>query len=1236
MSITISGVPSDATLSAGTKNSNGTWTLTPAQLSGLSLKAGEVTTANLTITATNTEGTTASATKSIALTINPVAPGLTAPTSLAVNADASVALNISEMPFDSRDTISITISGVPSDASLSAGAKNANGTWTLTSAQLSGLTLNAGNATVTTLTVTATNTQGATASTSDTIALTVNPTLALSVSVVGNATVQQGQTLVATATVGGDPADAGATINYQWQSSSDGGQTWTNAGAGVPGNFNNGQLSSFLQLTEVDEGLQFRAVASFTDSANNVISTSSTPTVPVADVTPEITVPFSYTVSDLSIVKTVSGTPTQIYDDNFSQAPIASPTILSNGSPSPIVFITNGSTWSTSGGGAVLSSTGVAPNGNIAGGNSVFDIAVLNTNTDPTSTLGLKQSTTFTVSSTFNLTTPPTGGYGMELTDGTSTHGVDQLERLIVQNVGGNAVVELIQANLTTNTQTVVASQTLTAAQLANNNQIEFQMSHSAGTTAVSGTFELIDNGVVTSTTNFAPTATAFTNGIDWTRVDVGAFTSAGIGLNVDAGQTVKEGQTLTASATTNDSDATINYQWQSSADGGQTWTNIAGAANSSSYVAQQSDENHEIGVVATTSDPDNPQSATVTSVATGSVIDNATLSVSTSIVGNGPVQEGQILVTSSTTTGDPSDLTAPVTYQWQTSSDGGASWTNVAATTTGGFNNELSSFYQLAEQDEGNLFRVQASLTDATGQVVTATSTPTVPVADISPIITQPWSFALDEFKVSKGANTFDDTFTQGPPPVGGLFGSNLTAFSTNNGSIIPEVNGKAILTATGSTPNATLASTDSTGAELLTNTAPEGSGPGQSELGLKEDAAWKMSATYDFALPGLAVYGIELLNGAGSLPNNEVVQLTVESGVNPAGAEVALYETNLVTGVHTQLTKTVLTAAQIANTSKIELDLAHNTAGSQAIIGSFELFDGNGNQIGGNTFGATGTEFDSSTSVRAGVFASSSPSVGITGTAQEGQTLAAVAVTNDADATINYQWQESSNGTTWTNIGTNSSTYVLQESDVGSFIRVVGTTSDQDNPQSATATSQATGAVAAVAPTLNLAAYSLSVNEDGSVALGISETPFNPSDTVSITITGVPGDAALSAGTNNGGGNWSLTPAQLSGLSLVAGEVTTANLTVTATNTAGATASSSQSIALTVNPVAPGLTAPTSLAVNADASVALNISEMPFDSRDTVSITISGVPSDATLSAGTNNGNGSWSSDFPLSFPA
>ena len=119
-------------------------------------------------------------------------------------------------------------------------------------------------------------------------------------------------------------------------------------------------------------------------------------------------------------------------------------------------------------------------------------------------------------------------------------------------------------------------------------------------------------------------------------------------------------------------------------------------------------------------------------------------------------------------------------------------------------------------------------------------------------------------------------------------------------------------------------------------------------------------------------------------------------------------------------------------------------------------------------------------------------------------------------------------------------------------------------------------------LAPTV-AASNTLTVKEDGTVALGISETPANPSDTVSIAITGVPSDATLSAGTKNTDGSWTLTPAQLTGLNFTAGEVTPVTLTVTATTTnpEGTTASTSQNIPLTINPVAPTLTAPPTLAV-------------------------------------------------------
>ena len=131
-------------------------------------------------------------------------------------------------------------------------------------------------------------------------------------------------------------------------------------------------------------------------------------------------------------------------------------------------------------------------------------------------------------------------------------------------------------------------------------------------------------------------------------------------------------------------------------------------------------------------------------------------------------------------------------------------------------------------------------------------------------------------------------------------------------------------------------------------------------------------------------------------------------------------------------------------------------------------------------------------------------------------------------------------------------------------------------------------------VAPALT-APSSLSVKEDGAVALGISETAFDSRDLVSITIAGVPADATLSAGSKGSNGIWTLSPGQLSGLTLTAGEVTTANLTITATNTQGAGASTTQSIALTVDPVAPALTAPSSLSVKEDGAVALSASARP-----------------------------------------
>ncbi len=184
LSITISGMPSGAALSAGTDNGDGTWSLTPAQLSGLAITppadySGSIA---LTVTATaSVGGTQATSTASLAVTVAPVAdaPTLTvAPASGLEDQPIALAIAAALVSPATGETLSITIAGMPSGATLSAGTDNGDGTWSLTAAQLSGLTLTppADYSGSIALTVTAIASAGGTQATSTaSLAVTVSP-----------------------------------------------------------------------------------------------------------------------------------------------------------------------------------------------------------------------------------------------------------------------------------------------------------------------------------------------------------------------------------------------------------------------------------------------------------------------------------------------------------------------------------------------------------------------------------------------------------------------------------------------------------------------------------------------------------------------------------------------------------------------------------------------------------------------------------------------------------------------------------------------------------------------------------------------------------------------------------------------------------------------------------------------------------------------------------------------------
>src|SRR5262249_38074334 len=69
---------------------------------------------------------------------------------------------------------------------------------------------------------------------------------------------------------------------------------------------------------------------------------------------------------------------------------------------------------------------------------------------------------------------------------------------------------------------------------------------------------------------------------------------------------------TFAATATVNDRDATIAYQWQMSTNSGATWTNIAGATTRT-YTAVQGNQTYLLRVQAISTNPDGSGTSTFT-----------------------------------------------------------------------------------------------------------------------------------------------------------------------------------------------------------------------------------------------------------------------------------------------------------------------------------------------------------------------------------------------------------------------------------------------------------------------------------------------------------------------------------------------------------------------------------------------------------------------------------------------
>ncbi|WP_181850436.1 Ig-like domain-containing protein, partial [Thalassospira profundimaris] len=190
--------------------------------------------------------------------------------------------------------------------------------------------------------------------------------------------------------------------------------------------------------------------------------------------------------------------------------------------------------------------------------------------------------------------------------------------------------------------------------------------------------------------------------------------------------------------------------------------------------------------------------------------------------------------------------------------------------------------------------------------------------------------------------------------------------------------------------------------------------------------------------------------------------------------------------------------------------------------------------------------------------------------------------------------------------------------------------TVTSTDGGDTAATSGSITVDVAGVADAPTLEVSDASGSEEGSIALDIDAGLADVSEVLSITISGVPDGAVLSAGADNGDGTWTLTADDLEGLTITPADDYSGSfdLGVTVTSTDGDdTAATSGSITVDVAGVADTPTLEVSDASGSEeAAIALDIDAGLTDASEVLSITISGVPEGAVLSAGSDNGDGTW----------
>ncbi|WP_246755929.1 DUF4082 domain-containing protein [Bradyrhizobium neotropicale] len=586
---------------------------------------------------------------------------------------------------------------------------------------------------------------------------------------------------------------------------------------------------------------------------------------------------------------------------------------------------------------------------------------------------------------------------------------------------------------------------------------------------------------------------------------------------------TSTQNQTLAANVTDVDGipvGAPIAYQWQQSADNGVTWTDIAGATTSSlnlqqAYVGRLV----RAGVSYTDAAGNGEQDFSPATASVGNINDLGVASIV------GTAVQGQTLTASVT---DLDGLTnVAISYRWQQMTNG--SWSNIA--------NATAATYTLQAAQVGRQVRVRVTYTDQLGGSESNRTSSATPVI----VATNP------------GGNDSGVVSLSGTPTQNQVLVANVT-----------DVDGLPSATPIG----------------YQWQQSSDGGVTWSDIAGATAKALTLIQAQVAKSIRAVVSY----IDGAGSAESVASAATTAIANVNDAGV-VAITGTP----VQGQILKADVTDpdglasvsityrwqqlinatwSNIANATGATLALQPAQVGRQVrVLVSYT------DQLGGVETNRT------SAATPLVVAANNHPgAVSVSGTPTQNQTLTAtVGDTDGVPATVAYQWQQSANGSTWTNIsGATASTLILGQAQVGSFVRATATYTDLQG-SSETPVSPATATAVS------------NVNDIGAVAINGTATQ-NQVLTATVTdLDGTPATIGYIWQSSPDGSTWTNLAATGSSLTLDSSLVgkrirvnaaytdllgTSENVTSAATAPVAALSSSPTSLFTTQTPAQPNFT--------------------------------------------------------------